>query len=112
MAQINLKNPAITMIFTDIHLKESNCNEIKELLIGQGIEICKIYRLKRCFCLGDVFDSRIAQKQEVLSTWDEILNAYDKAGIEVVCIRGNHDSSDYKSSNSFLNHISITLILD
>lgn len=102
MAQINLKNPAITMIFTDIHLKESNCNEIKELLIGQGIEICKTRRLKRCFCLGDVFDSRIAQKQEVLSTWDEILDAYDKAGIEVVCIRGNHDSSDYKSSNSFL----------
>ena len=49
-----------------------------------------------------MFDSRIAQKQEVLSTWDEILDAYDKAGIEVVCIRGNHDSSDYKSSNSFL----------
>lgn len=92
----------LTMIFTDIHLKESNYQEIEELLIGQGIEICKTNNIKQCFCLGDVFDSRISQKQVVLSSWDKILDCYDKAGIELICIRGNHDSSDYRSSDSFL----------
>lgn len=92
----------LTMIFTDIHLKESNYQEIEELLIKQGIDICKTNNLKQCFCLGDVFDSRISQKQVVLSSWDKILDHYDKAGIELICIRGNHDSSDYKSSDSFL----------
>ena len=92
----------LTMIFTDIHLKESNYQEIEELLIGQGIEVCKTNNIRQCFCLGDVFDSRISQKQVVLSSWDKILNCYDKAGIELICIRGNHDSSDYRSSDSFL----------
>ena len=92
----------LTMIFTDIHLKEFNYQEIENLLIGQGIDICKTNNIKQCFCLGDVFDSRVSQKQIVLSTWDKILDVYDKAGIELICIRGNHDSSDYKSSDSFL----------
>ena len=97
-----MDNIPITIIFTDIHLKESNCQEIKNLLVNQGIKICKDNKIKQCFCLGDVFDSRISQKQIILSTWDNILDAYDKAGIELICIRGNHDSSDYTSSDSFL----------
>ena len=36
-----MDNIPITIIFTDIHLKESNYQEIKNLLINQGIKICK-----------------------------------------------------------------------
>lgn len=92
----------ITVIFTDLHLKESNFQSIEDILINQGINVCKEHNITRCFCLGDVFDSRISQKQNVLSSWGRILDAYDRAGIEMVCIRGNHDSSDYRSSDSFL----------
>ena len=54
----------LAMIFTDIHLKESNYQEVEELLIKQGIDICKTNNLKQCFCLGDVFDSRISHRQQ------------------------------------------------
>lgn len=90
------------MLFTDIHLKESNCEDVKKILIEQGIPLCKEYKINQVFCLGDVFDSRIGQKQLVLNTWGEILNKYNNNNITINCIRGNHDSSDYKSKLSFL----------
>lgn len=92
----------IAMIFTDVHLQEMNCQEIKTLLTGQGIDICKQHEINLVFCLGDVFDSRISQKQSVLVALDEILETYNKENIVVHCLRGNHDSSDYKSRDSFL----------
>lgn len=116
MAEMKKTANPITMFFTDIHLKESNCEEVKKVLIGQGIDLCKKWGISECFCLGDVFDSRVAQKQIVLSTWSEILDVFNDNKIAIHCIRGNHDSSDYRSSESFLDpfkyHPNFNLISD
>lgn len=91
-----------SIFFTDIHLKEFNVEQVRAALVDEGIPLCKKNEINKVFCLGDVFDSRISQKQIVLKTWGDILESYHNAGIEMICIRGNHDSSDYKSRDSFL----------
>lgn len=96
-----VKKP-ITILFTDIHLTESNCNDIQKILVKQGIPLCKKYKIKNVFCLGDVFDSRVGQKQSVLNVWSDILDKFNEEDIFLNCIRGNHDSSDYTSKKSFL----------
>lgn len=111
-----MKNKPVLCIFTDIHLKASDKRESILTYMQQGIDLCKENNLKDAFCLGDVFDSRVSQRQEVLVTWDQILDLFGQNGIMLHVIRGNHDSTDYRSSESFLtpykNHPYIDLIDD
>lgn len=88
-------------IFTDPHLKSSNIDTVTEAII-QGLNFCKQKGIKDVACLGDVFESRTSQRQDVLVAWDRILDEFDKNKIMLHVIRGNHDSTNYRSSDSFL----------
>lgn len=88
-------------IFTDPHLKSNNIDSVTEAII-QGLNFCKQKGIKDVVCLGDVFDSRVSQKQDVLVAWDSILDEFDRNKIKFHVIRGNHDSTNYRSSDSFL----------
>lgn len=89
------------VIFTDIHLKPGNeenvlsaCEEI--------ISYCEEHEIKDVVCLGDVFDSRVAQRQSVLTCWSDCLTLFDEANIMLHVLRGNHDTSIYDKDESFL----------
>lgn len=101
------------IISTDWHLKPSNIEEIRELLM-QELKIANDNGIANHVWLGDIFDSRIAQRQEVLDAFSSILEMFSQYGHNVWCIPGNHDKSDYKSEKSFLEpfkyHNNFTLI--
>lgn len=94
------KNPLV-IISTDWHLKESNINEILNVA-EQEVTLANELKVDEVFWLGDMFDSRISQRQEVLSALDKIINIHSQAGIKITCIPGNHDKTDYTSDISFL----------
>lgn len=91
----------IVGIFTDPHLKSSNTDQVIEA-VAQGLDFCVQKGIKNVFCLGDVFDSRVSQKEDVLLAWDFILDMFDERKVMLHVVRGNHDSTSYRSSNSFL----------
>lgn len=91
----------ILCIFTDPHLRSNNIDSVTKV-IEEGIALCVKKDIADMVCLGDVFDSRVSQRQDVLTAWDNILEKFDKSGITLHCLRGNHDSTDYESFKSFL----------
>lgn len=103
----------IAIISTDHHLSESNAALVKKLLLEE-LEVAKSNQITTHIWLGDVFDNRVAQREECLTTLNSVLEKYDKKGHEVICIPGNHDKTSYKSRTSFLvpfkYHPSFTLI--
>lgn len=99
-SKINKMDP-IYLVFTDIHLKPTNIKQVKNA-IEEIIGICNSYNINHVFCLGDVFDDRIAQTQSVLLAWNEIIERFQSERIEFYVIRGNHDTSDYQLDKTFL----------
>ena len=92
---------AIALISNDWHLKRTNCDEIVEL-IRQQCQLAKLNGLDEIICLGDVFDSRISQRMDVLIAFYEILEVCKYENVKLICIPGNHDKTDYTSEESFL----------
>ena len=95
-----MKN-AIALISNDWHLQRSNLDEILSL-VHEKCQLAKKLNLKRIICLGDVFESRISQRMDVLITFSQVLEICKKYGLILVCIPGNHDKTDYLSESSFL----------
>lgn len=91
----------IAVISTDWHIKRENKSEILEL-ITQKCELAKKLNVKHLICLGDVLDSRIAQREEILTTFSEIIDIVEECKLKLIVISGNHDKTDYSSINSFL----------
>lgn len=95
-------NQLIGLLITDLHLKEENKETFTSIIkqtCARAIEL----KLNTILCAGDVFDSRKAQTESNLTTFKESLDYLDSQGITMICIPGNHDKTNYKSSNSFLN---------
>jgi exonuclease SbcD len=90
------------LLSTDWHLKDENTELIKDLII-QKCKKAKELKIKNLFCLGDVLNSRIAQRQKVLLAFKEILDIINDYGLELYVIPGNHDKTNYSSYKSFLN---------
>lgn len=107
-----MKTPLL-VLSTDWHLKKSNLEEIKKLVFDQCQLALKLH-LNQIYCLGDVFDSRISQRVEILAGFLEILEVCREYKIYLYCIPGNHDKTDYQSEMSFLapfrNHPNLNLI--
>lgn len=103
------------IISTDWHLKPSNIEEITELQ-RQELNVAEDNGITDHVWLGDIFDSRISQRQDVLNAFSSILDMYARMGHTVYCIPGNHDKSDYSSDRSFLDafkyHKGFRLITD
>jgi exonuclease SbcD len=106
---------AIAVFSTDWHLRLDNISVVKEL-ITQKCELAKRLGVKALVCLGDVFDSRKAQPEDVLTAFSDILDIIDDYGMHMYCIPGNHDKTDYSSKSSFLTpyttHPALSLICD
>lgn len=97
---MSLKKP-IAIISTDKHLKEENALELLDLA-EQEINLAKELNVNQIFWLGDIFDSRLSQRQELLVCLGEMIEMYAKEDLVIHCIPGNHDKTDYGSDDSFL----------
>lgn len=95
-----MKQP-IAIISTDKHLKEQNAEELLDLA-EQEIELALKLGVDVVFWLGDIFDSRVSQRQELLTCLDVMLDMYSEAELDLICIPGNHDKTDYTADDSFL----------
>lgn len=95
-----VKTP-IVIFSTDWHIKEDNIDIIIDL-VSQKCKLAKQLNVKYLVCLGDVFESRIAQKQSVLDAFSTIIEMVSNYGLKLVCIPGNHDKTNYGSKVSFL----------
>ena len=96
---------AIVVTSNDWHLAEENLGEIPGL-ISQQIDLAKKKGTKNLVCIGDVFQSRKAQKESVLNCFGKILDMIHEAGMVLYTIPGNHDKTDYSSYSSFLDPFS------
>lgn len=105
----------ISLISTDFHLKQENLENIRALH-KEAIEIAEQKNITNHIWLGDIFDSRISQKQDILNVLTSIIEDYDSVGHKIICISGNHDKTNYNSKESFLDsykyHPSFDLIDD
>lgn len=101
------------IISTDWHISSDNV-ELSKSLAAQQIELAKERKVTKLICLGDVFESRKAQPENVLTCFHDILNMIEENSMHLYVIPGNHDKTDYKSVSSFLtpfaNHPAISLI--
>lgn len=104
---------AVAILSTDWHLKRENIDQIKDLF-KQKCEYAHLHGIRNLFCLGDIFDSRIAQRQDVLNSFEEMLELLVKYDLTMTVIPGNHDKTDYTNSKSFLvpfkHHRKLTLV--
>lgn len=92
---------AIAILSTDKHITPRNLSEMYDLF-KQEIILAKELNVSNIIWLGDIFNSRESQRQEVLTFFSNILIDYKNAGLEIYCIPGNHDKTDYNSYDSFL----------
>lgn len=99
-----MKTP-ICVCSNDWHLDESNLGEIPGL-ISQQIKLAKSWGTKNLVCLGDIFQSRKAQKESVLNCFGAILDLIQQNDMILWVIPGNHDKTDYSSYSSFLDPFS------
>lgn len=95
-----MKKP-LTILSNDWHLHENNGGTLLKV-IRQKCELAQSLNLDRVFALGDLIHSRIAQRLIVLKNFECILDVFKEFNIELIAISGNHDKSDYTSSDSFL----------
>lgn len=91
----------LAIFSTDWHLKKENIDTIIELVRKQCL-LAKDLNIEYFICLGDVFDSRIAQRQDVLDAFSEIIDLVTGYGLKFWVIPGNHDKTVYTSHKSFL----------
>lgn len=95
----------LASIITDLHIKESNYEDVLNLVI----QVCKESNklgIKILFLLGDIFDSRKSQPLIVLNTFGKILDILKDYEIKAYVIPGNHDKTIYESNDSFLDSFS------
>lgn len=110
-----MKNKPILTISTDWHIKKENIEDIKKLIIEQ-CELSVKLGVKYLVCLGDVFESRVSQREDVLKAFKDILDIIHSYELKLIVIPGNHDKTNYDSIDSFLlpyeQHPAIKLVND
>lgn len=95
-----MKKP-ITIISNDWHLRKDNIQLIKNI-VKQKCELANELNVNQVFVLGDVFDSRKGQSQEVLIAFTDVLDIFHEHKIKAIIIPGNHDKANYSSEESYL----------
>lgn len=95
-----MKKP-IAIISTDWHLNDNNAVQLLDIA-DEEVALAKKLGVNRIVWLGDMFDSRMSQRQDLLNCLDSIIDAHTSQGLRVHCIPGNHDKTDYKADESFL----------
>lgn len=107
-----MKKP-ILVISTDWHLQQKNIEDIKNLII-EKCQLANKLEVQSLVCLGDIFESRVSQREDVLNSFKEILDIIHSFNLKLIIIPGNHDKTNYNSVESFLlpyeNHPAINLV--
>lgn len=98
------KSPLAIWI-TDTHLSE-NTIAINQKIYSQVLQLCIDYQIPAVIHGGDIFDSRKAQTEQVLTTFTKILSSFSEHGVKLFAIAGNHDKSSLIADDSFLNPFS------
>lgn len=96
-----LSNEVLTVGITDTHLREDNIPLVKQIF-QQTIDWCKKLGIWEFFMFGDLFHSRKAQTLELQQAFLSILNMIHANQMKMHIIPGNHDKTNYKSEESFL----------
>ena len=91
----------VTIASNDWHIKEDNFHEV-ESCAKEQIDFAVKNEISEIVVLGDIFNSRKSQSIIVLQSFLRILNYALEKGVKVIVIPGNHDKTDYKSEESFL----------
>ena len=91
----------IAALLADTHLEEDSL-EIIYKLFEQAADRCKEMGLDFIIHLGDIFDSRKGQSQDVLTTFNRILDMLQAKGVLLITFPGNHDKTSYTKEDSFL----------
>tara|TARA_R110002049_G_scaffold53852_6_gene150285 strand:- start:5888 stop:6907 length:1020 start_codon:yes stop_codon:yes gene_type:complete len=89
------------IIFNDVHLKNGNEDEVYESTLHM-VKYAVENKIKNLIFAGDLFDSRTFQRQKQLNTLDKMLNLFHANGLTLYMFPGNHDKTEYKSFDSFL----------
>lgn len=95
-----MKKP-IAIISTDWHIQSKNIEDIKRL-ISEKCQLAQKLGVQNLICLGDVFESRVSQREDVLNTFKVILDIIHSYELRLFLIPGNHDKTNYDSESSFL----------
>lgn len=95
-----MKKP-IAIISTDWHLNENNAVQLLNIA-DEEVALAKKLGVERIVWLGDMFDSRTSQRQDLLNCLDAIIDTHTSEGLKIHCIPGNHDKTNYKADASFL----------
>ena len=91
----------IAIISTDWHLNENNAVQLLNIA-DEEVALAKKLGVEYVVWLGDVFDSRTSQRQELLNCLDAIIDTHTSEGLRIHCIPGNHDKTNYRDNESFL----------
>lgn len=109
-----MKKP-IAIISTDWHIQSKNIEDIQRL-ITEKCQLAQKLNVKYLICLGDVFESRVSQREDVLNAFKVILDTINVYELKLFIIPGNHDKTNYDSESSFLlpyeTHPSVDLVSD
>ena len=89
------------IIWNDVHLKPGNEEAVLKAFYYM-LETAEEKGISHLIFAGDLFDSRTSQRQKVLQTLDEMLNAIYQRGFYLDWFPGNHDKTLYASYDSFL----------
>ena len=92
---------SVALIDTDFHLQTNNLSTVYEIL-DEALNVAEKRKIRQHIWLGDVFESRVSQRQEILNALTSIIELYAERGHHIICISGNHDKVDYNSVFSFL----------
>jgi len=88
-------------LVTDTHLRDDNI-ELVEDIFEQAIDIAIKHQLSSIKHGGDFFDNRKHQTERTLQAAKRIFGRFEEEEIELDIIPGNHDKSDYKSEDRYL----------
>jgi exonuclease SbcD len=91
----------IAIIFNDIHLKPGNEEQVLESTVHL-LQYAKLHNIDKLIFAGDLFESRAFQRQNVLTTFNKMLNLIHESGCTLYLFPGNHDKTEYASFDSFL----------
>lgn len=101
----------LAILSTDWHLKDSNAEQIIELVRGQ----CELAVQNNCQLLiaaGDIFDARKGQSVATLTAFSRILEIINEYQLQFIAISGNHDKQSYESNDSFLTPYRVTGLVE
>ena len=101
------------VFLTDLHASHKTFKVVNSV-VDQAMTLALELGANTLFLGGDNFQSRKAQTQEALIWFLMLLDSAEVKGIKIVSIVGNHDKTDYRGEDSFLEpfryHPNFTLI--